>query len=250
MNVLIVNPIMYTCESNNIRKVESLKDTLMYNVCMGFLKNGDKPTLIVAKDFMPLNKEEYPFEIVFMETEMKKIFLPRFIPMLKGLKKYLKENVLKFDYAICSECFSLSTFTTAKIFKGKCFIWQEMAKHQKKFWQIPSKLWHNLVVKHIYKKNIIIPRSNEAKNFIKKYSNFVSSKVIEHGMNIEMFDIDKKHVKKQFIVVSQLIERKRIDLIIKKFAKFLNKFDNEFTLKICGTGNLRNELEELVKNLI
>lgn len=237
MNVLIINPIMYTCDSNDIRKVNTLKDTLMYNVCLGFLKNGDTPVLIVAEDFKPIVKETYPFEIIYFETKLKKVFIPRFIPYLKGLKDYLECNISEFDYAICSEAFSISSFTTMRVFKNKCIIWQEMAKHQKKFHKLPSKIWHNIVVRYFYKKSLIVPRSIEARNFISKYNKNIAEDIIEHGMSLENFSYEKDCVEKQFIVVSQLVERKQINKIIYMFNLFLNKYDKSYKLVICGEGN-------------
>lgn len=243
MKVLIVNPIMYTNETDTIKKVESLKDTLMYNVCIGFLENNIYPTLIVSDNFRPICDEQYPFQIIFFKTKLKKIFYPRIIPYLSGFKKYLKKNKDTFDFAVCSESFSLSTFTTCKILKNKVIIWQEMAKHQKKFHKIPSIIWHNLVVRFNFRKCLIVARSEEAKRFISKYSNNVTNIIVEHGMNIEKFPCQLDHTTNQFIVVSQLIERKQIGLIIEQFSKFLNKY-KDFSLMICGTGPLENNLKE------
>lgn len=248
MKILVVNPIMYTCENNNINKIKSLKDTLMYNVCLGFLEKGDTPTLIVAEDFKP-EIEDAPFPIVYFPTKFKKIFLPRFIPFLSGFEKYLKENINNFDYVISSESFSLSTFSAVKIFRERCYIWQEMAKHQKKFRQIPSKIWHNFFVRFFYKKSCIVPRSLEAQKFIGKYSKNVSNKIIEHGIDINKFDTKKEKETNQFIVVSQLVERKQIDKIIKAFSDYLDMYNNNYKLVICGTGDQMDYLKELTVKL-
>lgn len=248
MKVLIINPIMYTCENNNIKKVSSLKDTLLYSVCMGFIKNGDEPTLITASDYKPTINEDYPFEIKFFDTKYKKIFLPRFLPYMYGLNKYLKKHNSEYDYVICSEAFQICTLTASKYFKNRCFIWQEMAKHQKKFHKIPSKIWHNIIVKHRFNKCYVVPRSEDAKEFISKYAKNVSNEVIEHGIDIDKFDCDKKNVKKQFIIVSQLIERKQIDKIINVFKKYV-EIDNEYKLVVCGEGDCKTKLEDQVKNL-
>lgn len=36
MRILILNPILYTAESNAIPTVSSIKDTMIYNLCLGF----------------------------------------------------------------------------------------------------------------------------------------------------------------------------------------------------------------------
>lgn len=249
MKVLIVNPIMYTNETNNIRKVKSLKDTLMYNVCLGFLKRGDIPTLIASADYKPTEKEKYPFKIIFFKTRFRKICYPRAIPWLVGFRKFCKENKNKYDYVICSESFSLTTLIAVHIFKEKCLVWQEMAKHQKAFHHLPSKIWHNTVVRFFYGKVLIVPRSKEAQTFISKYSHNVSNQIIEHGINIDVFKNVPRANAKQFIVVSQLIERKQIDKILYAFSDFLTKYDDNYILKICGDGVLREKLINLAKKL-
>ena len=54
MKVLIMNPILYTSETDQIPKVESIKDTMIYALCMGFLKNGDEPVLAAADAYKPV----------------------------------------------------------------------------------------------------------------------------------------------------------------------------------------------------
>ena len=79
MKVLIVNPIMYTNETDNIKKVRTLKDTLMYNVCLGFLANGVEPTLIASADFKPIINETYTFNILFFKTRFHSTYVIIFL---------------------------------------------------------------------------------------------------------------------------------------------------------------------------
>ena len=44
--VLVINPILYTAESNRIPKVDSIKDTMIYTLCLGFLEAGHEATLL------------------------------------------------------------------------------------------------------------------------------------------------------------------------------------------------------------
>ena len=74
MNILVINPIMYTNETKNIKKVDTLKDTLIYNVCLGFLEVGINVTLITSLDYKPIQNEEYPFKVIFLKTKLKKNF--------------------------------------------------------------------------------------------------------------------------------------------------------------------------------
>ena len=40
MKVLILNSILFTAENNIIPKVKSIKDTMIYNLCVGFKNLG------------------------------------------------------------------------------------------------------------------------------------------------------------------------------------------------------------------
>lgn len=50
MRILVLNPIMYTPHKNIIPKVKSIKDTMMYNMCLGFKQNNHEITLAVAEE--------------------------------------------------------------------------------------------------------------------------------------------------------------------------------------------------------
>ena len=93
----------------------------------------------------------------------------------------------------------------------------------------------------------IVARSNNAKKFIEKFCNNVSNEIIDHGVELDKFNFSKEKENK-FIVISQLIERKRIDGIIIEFSKFLEKY-KDYKLIIIGDGEKRGELEKLVKKL-
>ena len=98
-------------------------------------------------------------------------------------------------------------------------------------------------------KNIrIVPRSINAYEFISKYCKNVSKEYIDHGVNLNEFTADKNK-KNQFIVLSQLIERKRIDGIIKIFTDYNKKIDNESVLNIIGKGDQEENLKLLVEKL-
>ena len=63
MRILILNPILYTAESNAIPTVSSIKDTMIYNLCLGFKQLGHDITLAAAMEYQPCKKEEYDFKI-------------------------------------------------------------------------------------------------------------------------------------------------------------------------------------------
>lgn len=240
MKILVVNAILYTSESVCVHKVKSIKDCMIYDLCLAFFEKGHEVTLIAAEDYKPLSNEEYPFEIIWMKSYMKKIFIPNKIPFNKGINRYLKVN--DFDLTICSEVFSMDTLLSVLRTKKDIIVWQEMSFHQNMAKQMASKIWHNVIVKNLYNHVRIVPRTDKAKEFISQYSLNVSDVIIPHGINMKKFEANV-HKKKIFVVSSQLIERKRIDCIINAFEDFYNIFSKDYTLVIIGDGNKRNELE-------
>lgn len=251
MKILIVNPILYTSEISKVRKVTTIKDTMIYNMCLAFKRNGYEPVLIAAEDYRPIDLETYDFEIVFLKTKIRKIFKPNCFPLLGGLGKFLKERVKEFDYIISSEVFSLSSLLLSCQYKEKTLIWHELAKHNNILKKIPSKIWYNIIARFCFNSTRIIPRSRNAYEFISNYCNNVSKNYIDHGVDFEKFDIKVEKINKenQFIVLSQLIERKRIDGIIRIFADFIKKVDNKYKLRIVGDGKEKDKLMNLVKEL-
>ena len=247
--ILIVNSILYTAENKNIPKVTSIKDTMIYNLALGFKDNGHDVTLIASESYKPIVEEDYDFEIKFLKDRFKLIFKPHLIPFHPDLYSFIKERKSDFDLIISSESFSLDTFMTSLVAKDKVIIWQELNAHNNMMKKLPSKIWYNMIVRLFYRKIRIVGRSDEAKEFIKKYSREVSLKVIDHGVNLNKFKIAKKK-KKQFISVAQLIARKNIDGIIDKFASLIsNERYEDFNLYIAGRGEQEEYLKSKVSDM-
>ena len=59
MKVLIVNPILYTNENRNIKKVNTIKDTMIYDLCLAFKKKGCDVTLAASDLYKPSENESY-----------------------------------------------------------------------------------------------------------------------------------------------------------------------------------------------
>ncbi len=241
MKILIVNPIIYTSEKSPVKKVKSIKDSMIYNLSLAFKKCGHEVVLVAADDYMPIEKEDYDVNIIFLKTRFKKIFKPNCIPLLCGLKKYLKRN--KFDMIISSEVFSINSLYLSIKHKNNTVIWHELAKHNNIMKKIPSKIWYNCIAKIFFKNTRIIPRSKNAYDFISKYCNNVSKDFIDHGVDLEKFKFCEEK-EKYFVVLSQLIKRKRIDGIIEAFYNLNNK---DYKLFIIGDGEEKQNLEYLIK---
>lgn len=249
MNILILNSILYTADNGIIPDVTSIKDTMIYNMCLGFKSLGHNITLATSEDYKPIHKEEYDFPVIFFKSNYKKICKPAMLPYSSELKKYIKQNHKKYNIVISSEVFQFQSLYAARICPEKTIIWHELALHPSKYHQIPSKLWYNIICRIFMRKiRCIIPRSEASKLFIKKYFRQVSEQCIEHGINIEQF-VFSRDKEKLFIYVGQLIPRKNIKSIILKFSKFLKMTSNRFTLLIVGRGFMEQELKELVERL-
>ncbi len=246
MKVLIMNPILYTSETDEIPKVKSIKDTMIYTLCRGFLKNGDTPVLLAADCYRPTKQEVYDFEIIWMPCKWKKLFKPRCLPLLWGAAKYLREHKREFDYIISSEVFSMLTLTGVLFAGEKLMIWHELGAHNNMLHKLPSILWYNLVARSFMRKIPVIPRSSRAETFIQKYCNCVKPMKIDHGVDLEKIAC-RREKDDYFVVVSQLIERKHIDEIIDRFLAFRSRGAENYRLFIVGDGNLREKLEQQVR---
>ena len=241
MRIVVINPILYTNETANIKKVKSIKDTMIYHLCLEMKNQGHTPILITAEDYKPILNEEYPFQILFLKTTLKKIFRPNCFPYLSNLKTVLKK--INFDFLISSEVFSMNSLYVSMHYKRKTIIWHELAKHNRMMKKIPSKIWYNIIARLCFRNTRIVARSENAKKFIKNYCNNVSNTIIDHGVDLEEFTFSLEK-DKQFIVVSQLIKRKHIEGIIKSFSDFIIKNKN-YKLIIIGSGVEENRLKKM-----
>ena len=246
MKVLIINAILYTAETSDIPKVSTIKDTMIYDLCLAFMNAGHDVTLYAADKYKPVVDEEYPFNIEWGKCKLTRVFLPSRLPWMPGIKRFLKKN--HFDMIISSEVFSTSTYYAYRICKDKVIAWHEIAKHQAMLHQIPSKIWYKLITKFMMRDLHVVARSVEARGFIKQYCSNVEETVVDHGVNLGKFEIERSK-KEQFIVCSQLIPRKRVDGIIDFFRAFLEKGYSNYTLYIVGTGECEDSLRKQVKHL-
>jgi len=250
MNVLIANSILFTSEKNIIPEVKSIKETLIYAMCLGFVANGHQVTLAAAEDYRPVVKEDYDFEILFFKSALPGLFLPSVLPLSFDLYKYIKDNHEKYDLVVSSEVFSFSSLFLSIVCPSKTVIWHEMKLHQKKFKKIPSKVWYNFIVPMFIRKvRCVIPRSHRAYLFIRKYMKNVSKEIADHGVNVQRFDFsgDKE---RQLISSSQLIPRKNIESLILIFSRLIKlEGFKDIKLLIAGDGELRHSLEKLVEDM-
>lgn len=250
MRILIINPILYTAETDTIPKVNSIKDTMIYTLCQGFAANGDEPVLAAASDYKPVQPEEYPFEIVWLDTACQKLCKPRCLPWMPGLYRYLKENRDKFDGVITSEVFSLCSLTAAWLMPEKTVVWHELAAHNRMLHMIPSKLWYYVAARLFFRRVTVAARSESAREFIRRFCPQVMEQTIDHGTDVHKITVSRNK-KNRFVVVSQLIPRKRIDKTIGVFAEFVKQGGEAggYMLDIIGEGESAQQLKQLCVRL-
>ena len=161
MEVLIVNPILYTNENRNIKKVNTIKDTMIYDLCLAFKKKGCDVTLAASDLYKPSENESYPFNIIWMRTRLTKLFPPHTLPYCPEVKKIAKSG--NFDLIITSEVFSLNSLKLALCTPKNLIVWQELGKHNRIFHGLASKIWYGIVAKIGFKKALIVARSVQAR---------------------------------------------------------------------------------------
>lgn len=247
MHILILNSILYTSEKGIIPEAKTIKDTMIYNLSRAFQLLGHKVTLVAAKDYVPILIEEYPFEIIFLKSNFPKIFLPSVLPLHLSLINFLRKKKNNYDFVISSEVFSFNSLFASLIMHRKTIIWQELGQHNQKMNKIPSKIWYNIVARIFMKKTLIVPRSPKACRFLKEFHLNVTSKFIDHGVNMNKLHPSKSK-KKQLIIVARLVPGKNIISILEKYNMFLQKYKlNEFKLFIAGEGPCRKEITNYIK---
>lgn len=246
MKVLIVNPILYTNENRNIKKVNTIKDTMIYSLCLAFKDKGCDITLAASDLYKPVKDESYPFNIIWMKTKLTRLCPPHSLPYCPETKKIAKSG--GYDLIITSEVFSLNSLSLATHLPNNLIVWQELGKHNRIMHGYASKIWYGIVAKLFFKKALIVARSEQAKKFISKYCKNVSDEIIDHGVNTKKF-IPETKKDNQFAISSQLIKRKQIDKSITAFTNYFKKYDSSAKLYIMGDGEEKENLVDLSKKL-
>ncbi len=249
MKILVLNPILFTSTDGSLPKVETIKDTMMYGMCLGFKNLGHEVTLISYEEYKPTKPETYDFEVIFLKSLLAGV-LPNALPLSMALRRFLKERHKDYDMVLSSEVFAFHSLFAARICPKKTIIWQELTEHQNKLHQLPSKFWHHVVAKlWMQKVKAVVPRSTKAYGFISRFMPMTTKTVVDHGIDVEKFQSCTEK-KRQIISSSQLIHRKNVDGIIRIFADFhREKGYEDIRLLIAGRGEEEENLRSLVAQL-
>lgn len=249
MKILVLNPILFTPENDKVPANATIKDTMIYGMCLGFKQLGHEVTLGAMKEYMPTQKEQYDFEVLWFRNNLEgKVTLS--LPCSMELYRWLKVHRDDYDLVISSEAFSFNSLFAARLCPEKTLIWHELALHQKKWHHLPSKFWYRFVVGLFFRKvHCVVARSVPARQFIRRYMRRVSEQTVGHGINTEKFSVSE-HKEPQFIIAAQLIARKNIDLIIDRFSRLiaLDGFEH-YKLLIAGRGPLEEQLKAKVRDM-
>lgn len=247
--VLVINPILYTAETNVIPRVESIKDTMIYSMCLGFRKAGHEVTLAAAEDYRPVREERYDFPVLWFRTIFHGLFLPRCFPYMPELRGYLR-NHTEYDIIVTSEAFATWSYTASRVAPEKTIIWHELAAHNHMLHRIPSRLWYHLVARCLMRRVRVVPRSEEAGRFIGRFMPKVAANPIDHGVDLDRFPVREGGKREDsFVVVSQLIPRKRVSHTIESFARFYRAEHPSYRLHVIGAGEEEAALRNLAERL-
>lgn len=239
MKILIANAIPYTSETPRIRRAKSIKDTMIYDLCLAFAETGHDVTLFLCDSFKPTEEESYPFRIVWAPCRWPRLFRPNVLPWCPSIGPLVEKT--RFDLVIASEVFQLNSLALARRCKGNLLVWQELARHNKLGKTIPSRIWYGIVARVFFSRVPIVARSFQARAFISRYCPNVLDTVVDHGVNLAKFEACREK-EKYFIVCSQLIARKRIAKTIEKFHAFARRHP-DWGLRIFGEGELEAALK-------
>jgi 1,2-diacylglycerol 3-alpha-glucosyltransferase len=249
MKILVLNSILFTPQKGVIPKVTTIKETMAYNLSLGFARAGHEVTLVAAADYRPLTDEEYPFEVLFMKSCLPCLFQPSVLPLHLSLWRYLRRFGSEFDLIVSSELFSFNSLFAALTAGRRTVVWQELGQHNRKMHELPSRLWYNVVVRCLMRRVTVVARSWRAAEFVKRFGVRVSSDVIDNCIDTRALRPCSEK-RRQMIVVARLVAEKGIDYAIRRFADFVRRDGySDFRLYIVGEGEARSSLTELISRL-
>ena len=249
MKIIVINPILFTHEKGVIPHVTTIKETMIYDLCLAYHRAGHAVSLIAAADYAPERKETYDFEVVFLKSIGRKIFQPSVLPFLPGVWRYLQQRKGDVDMVLASETFSIPSLFASLIVPCKTVIWQELGSHNRKMKTWPSRIWYNIVARCFMRKAWIIPRSYVSQRFIRRYMPRVGDP-IGHGVVVTL-EKEMSNKKSQFLTVGRLFWEKNVISVIRKFDAFLSKYPQyrDYILYIAGDGVLREEYDRQIKEM-
>lgn len=250
MKILIINCILSTAEHGVIQRKASIGDCMISNFARGFIELGHSVTLLASQEFRPTGANEgLPFEVIYFPSRLPQVFKPSLLPWPAGMRRWLKRHAGDYGLVITSESFQLASLIAARTCPERLLIWQEMDRHQRFLFRLPSRLWHHVVFPLLMRHVTVVARSQPAQRFMSRYSHHVSDIIVDHGTDAHtLYPTDE--VDQAFIVVSQLVKRKNVDKIITKFSRLVHQAPySGYRLDIVGDGDQKAELQRVATAL-
>ena len=253
MKIAIVNLITRTPTHHKVPTIDSNQDAMIVKLALEMQALGHEVVLYISDLYQPINVEDLGVEVVYLKTYLKR--MPE-IPFVPSLIWQLRN---RFDVVLTSETFQWATIfaVIARLvsfkLKPKIFIWHEIAVHQRAFKQIPSKIFHQVVLKYFLDWQITryIPRGQRAKKFLieQGISNVKLSFPISHGVDQHIFYRERTPTSRHYIFSpSRLVEDKGIATILKAFQT-LRDAGVDVDLVIQGDGPQYDVYQELAIKL-
>ena len=244
MRILIVNLILHTHNNGVIPVRETNRDCMIYSMARGFVANGHEVTLAASEEYRCTEPEDNPFEVVYFRSRMPKVFKPWLLPWPKGLGGYVREH--SFDLIVSADVFSVGTLIASRNAKCPVVAWQELAQHNRMMRQMPSRFWYGVITRLFMRNVIAVGRSLPARDFISRYCPRTSPEIVDHGCDGDVF-YPSDEADDSFVIISQLIERKRPLVMLDAFLKFIRKPGfGSYRLDVIGDGPMRQTMEERV----
>lgn len=166
-------------------------------------------------------------------------------------KKLLKEK--KYDIIICWSYPAIWIWYLFKKIYNIPYIsllrWSETPFYEKKWEKLDTYIFQYLAPIFWKNSQSVIANSKWLKDLALKISSKQKIEIIENGIDLEKFHIEKNLDNNIFkiLFVWRLTKRKWVEFLIKWFHKFLQD-KNNVILNIVWTGEEENYLKELVKN--
>lgn len=247
MRILVLNPIMFTPDNGRIPRVTSIRDTVMHTMCRGFASLGHDVTLAAGSPYRPTVEETYDFEVRFFDTIGGSLF-DQFLPFSPQLARYVWRHRHDYDMILSSEAFQFHTLWAGMVAVRKTLCWHEATGMPRRFHKLPARFWYNIVTPLSgLRRMLFVGRSQAGRAFISRYMPRTALQYVEHGVDPDKFPLAERK-EKQFIVASQLIARKNIGSIIRKFASF-DAIHPGYRLVIAGRGPEEENLRRLAAEL-
>ncbi len=253
MKIAVVNLITRTPTKHKVPPIDSNKDAMIVKLALEMQALGHEVVLYVSDLYKPINNEDLDLEVVYLKTYFRGLPELPFVPSLIGQLRN------KYDIILTSEAFQWATIfavlahLTSWQLKPKIFVWQELSVHQRTLRELPSKFFHQLLLRFILDWMIFryIPRGIRAKHFLIQQG-IKDRKIIScipHGIDPHVFFPQASNATRKYILSpARLVEDKGIDVLLRAFRNIHDE-GLDIDLIIQGDGPDREVYERMTKEM-